>query len=116
MPRRLTVCSTPGCGEPSEGGRCSDCRGRAYRADADRRGSFRERTPDSAAYNRIRAELQARMDRGEPFWCWRCDIEINPEHWHLGHDDVDRSVIRGPECPPCNLATNTAGRATAHRG
>ena len=50
------------------------------------------------------------MDAGEVFTCWRCrTTEINPQHWHLGHDDHDRSVYRGPECVPCNLATN--GRA-----
>ncbi|MBK6556280.1 MAG: hypothetical protein IPG16_03340 [Comamonadaceae bacterium] len=45
------------------------------------------------------------MDRGETFTCWRCGDDIDPEHWHLGHDDYDRTVYRGPECIPCNTAT-----------
>lgn len=48
------------------------------------------------------------MNRGEAFTCWRCDDPIDPEHWHLGHDDHDRDVYRGPECVTCNTAT--AGR------
>jgi hypothetical protein len=48
------------------------------------------------------------MKAGETFTCWRCGAPIDPNNWHLGHDDYDRRLYRGPECPPCNLAT--AGR------
>lgn len=36
--------------------------------------------------------------------CWRCGGEIPPgSKWHLGHDDHDRTVYRGPEHALCNL-------------
>ena len=44
--------------------------------------------------------------------CWRCLKPILPGgEFHLGHDD-NRSIIRGPEHPLCNLSA--AGKA-AHR-
>jgi hypothetical protein len=46
--------------------------------------------------------------------CWRCGGWVNPSiPWHLGHDDVDRSIYRGPEhrgreCPKGgNTATSS---------
>lgn len=45
--------------------------------------------------------------------CWRCRTPIprtarrGPD-WQLGHDDWDRSIIRGPECSRCNRSA--AGR------
>lgn len=59
-------------------------------------------------YLATRRSWQRRMDAGERVTCWRCSDPIDPEHWHLGHDDVDRDVVRGPECPSCNLTA--AGR------
>lgn len=57
------------------------------------------------SHRTLRASYQFKMDKGETFTCWRCGGYINPEHWHLGHDDHDRSKYRGPECVPCNTAT-----------
>lgn len=48
-------------------------------------------------------------------WCWRCGRWLDPHAriqagrrlvraWHVGHDDLDTSVIRGPECAVCNLS------------
>lgn len=48
------------------------------------------------------------MNAGETFHCWRCDNPIDPKNWDLGHDDWDRSIYRGPECPSCNRSA--AGR------
>jgi hypothetical protein len=41
--------------------------------------------------------------------CWRCGERIPPgAPWHLGHDDHDRRITRGPEHKHCNLSA--AGR------
>jgi hypothetical protein len=38
--------------------------------------------------------------------CWRCGKHLPPgSKAHAGHDDHDRTVYRGPECPACNLRT-----------
>lgn len=97
----MRVCVEPGCPTLVEAGRCP-----AHRRARDKaRGTRQERGYD-AAHDKLRASYQARMNRGEQFDCWRCEDPIDPEHWHLGHDDLDRSVYHGPECPPCNLATS----------
>lgn len=41
--------------------------------------------------------------------CWRCRLPISPRSaWHLGHDDRDRTLWRGPEHARCN--TSAAAR------
>lgn len=39
--------------------------------------------------------------------CWRCGRGIppdtDPRDWHVGHDDHDTDLIRGPEHKRCNL-------------
>lgn len=43
--------------------------------------------------------------------CWRCGQLIPARaEWHLGHDDHDRRITRGPEHALCNL------RAAAAKG
>lgn len=59
-----------------------------------------------AEHEALRADYQRRMNQGQAFDCWRCHDPIDPEHWHLGHDDHDRTVYHGPECVPCNTATS----------
>lgn len=58
-------------------------------------------------HKRLRAQIAQRMHNGEIFFCWRCRRLINPERqpWDLGHDDIDRSIYRGPEHVFCNRAT-----------
>ena len=86
-------------------------------ADARRRREYA-----SPRHRQTRAAWQKRIDRGEPIWCWRCrKVRITPGmKWHLGHDDQDRTIYRGPECVPCNLtaaakAGNRAQKAKRRR-
>lgn len=98
------VCLEPGCPTLTTGARCAPHR----RARDKARGTRQERGYD-ADHDRLRAEWQRKLDAGLVAFCWRCKrTRIDPRNWHLGHDDADRSLYRGPECPPCNLAT--AGR------
>lgn len=94
-------CIEPGCPIITEASRCPT----HERARDTARGTRQQRGYDSR-HAHVRADYQHRMDRGETFTCWRCGDDIDPEHWHLGHDDYDRSVYRGPECVPCNTATS----------
>lgn len=49
--------------------------------------------------------------------CWRCRRPIPPgSDWHLGHDDGDRRVIRGPEHPACNLRSAARKGAAVRKG
>lgn len=53
----------------------------------------------SPAYRAQRRALKVEVDAGRGF-CWRCGGHIPPgAAWHLGHDDHDRSIIRGAEHP-----------------
>jgi hypothetical protein len=105
----MRVCSEPGCPTlipaVTRGGRCPSCE----RTHDKARGTRQERGYD-AAYDRLRRNYQIRMEAGEVFTCWRCEELaqphlIDPDNWHLGHDNGDRSVIRGPQCPESNLNT-----------
>lgn len=63
----------------------------------------RRREYDSPAYRAARKALIAEWAAGNG-WCWRCGRYIPPSMpRHTGHDDHDRRIIRGNECPPCNL-------------
>lgn len=53
------------------------------------------------------------MDSGERFTCWRCAelgrphiVDPTPDAWHLGHDNDDRTIVRGPQCAASNLDTS----------
>lgn len=60
-----------------------------------------------AAYN----EYKRRQAAGEWLTCWRTGHLIPPTvRCHVGHDDTQVNLIRGPECPPCNL------KAAARKG
>lgn len=62
-------------------------------------------------HQKRRAQVKAAMERDGGAQCWRCDKWISPyEDWDLGHDDADRTIIRGPEHRACNRAT------IVHRG
>ena len=94
-------CAEPGCPTITDATRCP-----THTRARDRARGTRQERGYGAAHDRLRADYQRRMDRGETFECWRCGDDINPERWTLGHCDDDRSVYHGPECPPCDYATN----------
>jgi hypothetical protein len=84
-------------------GRCPTCE----RTHDKARGTRQQRGYD-AQYDAERAAWQRRLDAGEAITCWRCaelgrPHLVDPKRWHLGHDNHDRSVIRGPQCPDSNL-------------
>ncbi len=72
------------------------------------RGTAAERGYDTN-HRHIRAWWQSKIDSGTIVTCWRCHKRILGRRWHLGHDDHDREVTRGPECESCNL--RAAGKA-----
>lgn len=56
-----------------------------------------------AAHQALRKQWQPQVEAGE-VRCWRCGNTIIPgTPWHLGHDDQDRHLYRGPEHKKCNL-------------
>lgn len=59
-------------------------------------------------HRRHRLKAKRWVDTGTAH-CWRCGGWIDPRSaWHLGHDDDDRSLYRGPEHERCN--TSAAGK------
>lgn len=91
-------------------GRCESCR----RERESARGTRQQRGYDST-YDAQHREWQQRLDTGELVLCWRHAgtpqehyVDPRPGRWHLGHDDDDRSIIRGPECPAGNLEAAAA--------
>ena len=98
---------------------CIDCpaigdwkRGRCPTHDRARdkaRGRRQARGYD-ANHTRTAATWRARVAAGEHVTCWRCGEPItDPADCHLGHDDEDRNITRGPEHGRrCNLSA--AGR------
>jgi hypothetical protein len=78
--------------------------------DRKRRNTAAERARNaeyaSPEYRATRRAVKAEVEAGRGF-CWRptCRRWIPPgSKWHLGHDDHDRSIIRGAECARCNLS------------
>lgn len=63
-------------------------------------------------YRAARARAARLVEAGQAT-CWRCGQAIKAgEPFDLGHDDEDRSIIRGPEHVFCNRSA--AGKA-AHK-
>jgi hypothetical protein len=99
------VCAEPGCPAITDTTRCTE-----HTRQRDRARGTRQQRGYGADHDRLRAAWQRELDNGAIIYCWRpdCDRRIDPTAWHLGHDDHDRTIYRGPECVPCNTAT--AGR------
>jgi hypothetical protein len=61
-------------------------------------------------HRKLRASLAPVVAAGQAT-CWRCGERIDPGGpWHLGHDDNDRSIYRGPEHVRCNVSTASRRR------
>lgn len=99
------VCAEPGCPTLTATTRCP-----AHTRARDKARGTRQQRGYDAAHDALRAAWQRRIDAGEVVHCWRpgCHVRIVGRAWHLGHDDRDRSITRGPECIACNLSA--AGR------
>lgn len=122
--------------------RCSSC-GRDYQPKVARqrfcsstcserfRGPRRRQRRGTTTERGYGAAFEAEKRRWKPIveagqaYCWRpnCGQWIDPTErdakghvmWHLGHDDHDRSIIRGPEHRRCNLSA-AAKIGNARRG
>ena len=103
------------CGALTDGGRCTVCRRAGWR----RRQRTRPSTTEAgygADHQRLRKAIARQLAEQGSVPCWRCgQLIVHGMAWDLGHDDHDRSIVRGAEHRACNRATATTGRATAAR-
>jgi len=93
------VCAEHGCPELTDTTRCPTHTRQADRA----RGKRAHGSGSDWQHTKLRRSYQRAMNAGKAFNCWRCGGPIDPNDWHLGHDDHDRTIYRGPEHPLCNL-------------
>ena len=100
------VCAEPRCPELTDSTRCP-----AHTRARDKARGTRQQRGYGAAHEREAKAWRAKVARGELVLCWRCGQPItDPTDCHLGHDDLDRSITRGPEHGRlCNL--RAAGKA-----
>jgi hypothetical protein len=107
MAEAFKICATRGCPRITAARYCTE----HARANDKARGTKAQR-----GYGRgyqSERKVWVRMVAEGVVSCWRCHAPIPPGgDFHLGHDDNDRSIIRGPECPPCNLSA--AGKSAHH--
>jgi len=108
MARAKKICANPGCPEITDQSRC-----RVHRAEADRARGTKTQRGYGKQFQSER-KVWVRMVAEGVVSCWRCLKPIAPgADFHLGHDDHDRTITRGPECPKCNLSA--AGKASHRR-
>lgn len=101
----MRVCSTPGCPELCDAGKCQSCRRKADQA----RGTRQQRGYD-ATYDAQRKAGAHALAQGAVLTCWRCGGVVMPHDYSLGHCDDNRAVIHGPEhLRQCNLANTRGG-------
>ena len=92
-------CIEDGCPTITSRTRCLE-----HERQADGARGTRQERGYGASHERMRADYVRRIESGEAVTCWRCGLPIADAHdMHLGHDDYDRSVTRGPEHARCNL-------------
>lgn len=100
QPMARRPCIEDGCPTITDRTRCP----KHERLRDAERGTRRARGYD-AAHDREAQRLRELVRAGHTVTCWRCGRPItNPNDLHLGHDDNDRSITRGPEHGrACNL-------------
>ena len=107
------------CGVLTTGTRCPRCTQAVQRPRWRQRQRQRPTTSEAgygSEHQRLRKAIAEQLAQGEAAGCWRCGQAITAGMaWDLGHDDADRSIVRGAEHSNCNRATMRAGRATATR-
>ena len=107
------------CGALSRGARCSAHAQAVQRVRwhaQDRQRSSASQRGYDREHQALRRKIAGQIERGEVVGCWRCGQPIGQGMaWDLGHDDSDRSIVRGAEHSVCNRATMRIGRATATR-
>jgi hypothetical protein len=64
----------------------------------------RRRKYNSRAHRQASATYKQQMQRDGHLTCWRC-TRLIPQgaRWHVGHDDNQLDLIRGPEHAACNV-------------
>ena len=68
-----------------------------------------------AKHRKLRRQWELRVAAGGVN-CWRCQQPIYPwMQWHLGHDDWDRTIVRGPEHQRCNIEAGARMAKLARR-
>lgn len=107
MPKGWRPCPKPECPEPTPPSqRYCDEHMAAYekkRGTKAERGYGKTFQSERKVWERMIATGEVR--------CWRCLNTIHPgTPFDLGHDDNDRSIIRGPEHAHCNRSA--AGKAS----
>jgi hypothetical protein len=102
----MRVCIEPGCPTITGKRRCP-----AHRRAAEQARGTRAQRGYGAAHIREANAWRAKVRAGEVVTCWRCGQPItDATDLHLGHDDHDRTITRGPEHGrACNL--RAAGKA-----
>jgi hypothetical protein len=63
----------------------------------------RRKRYNSPEHRTARAHYSTLVTAGHGY-CWRCNRQLYPGAWHVGHDDSGTRIL-GPECIPCNTKT-----------
>ena len=97
-----------GCGTLTTGSRCTACRRAGWRSRQRTRPTTSQ-AGYGADHQRLRQAIAQQIAEQGSVACWRCTLPITSDMaWDLGHDDHDRSIVRGAEHQRCTRAT--AGR------
>lgn len=90
--RALTICTTPGCPEYTDSGRCDGCRTEAEQ----RRGSARQRGYGGRAWSRSRRAVLQR----DPLCVLGCGRPATvADHWPVSRRDLVAQGVADPDAP-----------------